>query len=111
LRTARRWAVPFLFALLLVAFAAGIWGSYRESFPGKGLYRVSGVFETRAGDTLILVKHEAVPGLMQEMGSMALFAESREMLDRAELRPGERVRLTVRQLPDRLLIVEIQKVR
>jgi hypothetical protein len=48
---------------------------------------------------------------MQEMGSMALFAESREMLDRAELRPGERVRLTVRQLPDRLLIVEIQKVR
>ena len=111
MRTARRWAVPFLFALLLVAFAAGIWGSYRESFPGKGLYRVSGVFETRAGDTLILVKHEAVPGLMQEMGSMALFAESREMLDRAELRPGERVRLTVRQLPDRLLIVEIQKVR
>jgi len=111
LRTARRWAVPFLFALLLVAFAAGIWGSYRESFPGKGLYRVSGVFETRAGDTLILVKHEAVPGLMQEMGSMALFAESREMLDRAELHPGERVRLTVRQLPDKLLIVEIQKVR
>jgi putative alpha-1,2-mannosidase len=106
-----RWAVPVLFGLLLVAFAAGIWGSYRESFPGKGLYRVSGVFETRAGDTLILVKHDAVPGLMQEMGSMALFAESREMLDRAELRPGERVRLTVRQLPDRLLIVEIQKVR
>ena len=111
MRTARRWAVPFLFALLLVAFAAGIWGSYRESFPGKGLYRVSGVFETRAGDTLILVKHEAVPGLMQEMGSMALFAESREMLDRAELHPGERVRLTVRQFPDKLLIVEIQKVR
>ena len=105
-----RWAVPVLFALLLVAFAAGIWGSYRDSFPAKGLYRVSGVFETRADDTMILVKHEAVPGLMQEMGSMALFAESREMLDRAALRPGDRVRFTVRQLPDKLLIVGIQKV-
>ena len=60
---------------------------------------------------MILVKHDAVPGLMQEMGSMALFAESREVLDRAALRPGDRVRFTVRQLPDKLLIVEIQKVR
>ena len=106
-----RWAVPVLFVLLLAAFAAGIWGSYRESFPARGLYRVSGVFETRWGETMILVRHEAVPGLMQEMGSMALFAESQEMLDRAALRPGDRVRFTVRQLPDKLLIVEIRKVR
>jgi hypothetical protein len=110
LRTVR-WAVPVLFIVLLAAFAAGIWGSYRDSFPAKGLYRVSGVFETRWGETMILVKHEAVPGLMQEMGSMALFAESREILDRAALRPGDRLRFTVRQLPDKLLIVDIQKVR
>ena len=109
--TTTRWAVPLLFVVLLAAFAAGIWGSYRESFPSKGLYRVSGVFENRWGETMILVRHDAVPGLMPEMGSMTLFAESREILDRADLRPGDHVRFTIRPLPDKLVIVQIQKVR
>lgn len=110
LRTTR-WGVPVLFVALLAAFAAALWGSYRESFPATGLYRLSGVFEHRWGETMILVKHDAVPGFMQEMGSMALFAESPKILDQAALRPGDRVRFTVRQLPDKLLIVEIRKVR
>ena len=46
-----RWAVPLLFVLLLAGFAAGIWGSFREVYPGKGLFRVTGVFEGRGGDT------------------------------------------------------------
>src|SRR5712692_11843783 len=66
-----RWAAPVLFLLLLAAFAVGIWGSYREAFPGKGLYRITGIFEDRWGDTMILVKHDAVPGLMAEMSNMA----------------------------------------
>ncbi len=96
---------------LLVAFAAGIWGTYRDSFPAKGLYRVTGVFESRWGEIMILVKHDAVPGLMPEMSSMAFLAESRKLLDQAALRPGDRVRLTIRQLPDKLLVVEIRKLR
>jgi hypothetical protein len=60
---------------------------------------------------MILVRHEAVPGLMDPMSAMALFAESHEILDRADLHVGDRARFTVRQLPDRLLVVEIQKVR
>jgi Cu/Ag efflux protein CusF len=99
------------FVVLLAAFAAGIWGSYRAVFPAKGLYRVTGIFQSRAGDTLILVRHEAVPGLMEEMSSMAFFVESKDLLDRADLRPGDRVRFTIRQVPDRLLVVEIQKIR
>jgi len=107
-----RWAVPVLFVLLLAGFAAGIWGTYRDNFPGKGLYRVTGAFVDRAGETMILVKHDVVPGLMPEMNSMVFFAESKEILDRAELRPGDRVRLTVRPIrDDRLLVVEIRKVR
>ena len=105
------WAVPVLFLVLLAAFAAGIWGNYREAFPARGLYRVTGVFDSRWGETMILVKHDAVPGLMEEMSSMAFFAESRDLLDRAALRPGDRIRFTVRQLPDKLLVVEIQKLR
>jgi len=107
---APRWTVPLLFCLLLAGFAAGIWGSYRAVFPAKGLYRVTGIFQSRAGDTLILVKHDAVPGLMDAMGFMAFFVEAKAMLDDARLEPGDRIRLTVRQVPDRLLVVEIKKI-
>jgi hypothetical protein len=102
---------PVVVCLLIAGFAAGIWGSYRAAFPAKDLYRVTGVFQRRASDTLFLVQHDPVPGLMEEMSSMACFAESPRLLDRAQLAPGDRIRLTVRQTPDRLVAVEIQKVR
>lgn len=107
----RRWAVPLVFVLLLAGFAAGIWGSYRDVYPGRGLFRVTGVFEGRGSDTLLLVSHDAAPGVMDEMSKMAFFAETKEMLDVAGLRRGDRVRLTVRQLPDRYLVVEIRKIQ
>ena len=106
-----RWAAPVLFVLLALSFAAGIWGTWREVYPGPGLYRVTGVFEGRAGDTLMLVSHDAAAGLMDEMSRMAFYAETRDVLDRADLRRGDRVRLTVRQLPDRYLVVEIKKIQ
>lgn len=59
----------------------------------------------------MLIRHDKVPGLMDEMESMALFAESPELLATADLRRGDRVRLTVRQEKDRLVAVEIQKIR
>lgn len=80
-------------------------------FPARGLYRVTGVFEARSGDTLMLVKHDVVPGFMDEMLSMAIFAESPALLDAAGLVRGDRVRLTVRQEKDRLVAVEILKIR
>lgn len=60
---------------------------------------------------MLLVRHDKVPGFMDEMESMALFAESTALLDGADLHRGDRVRLTVRQEPGRLVAVEIQKVR
>jgi copper binding protein CusF len=61
---------------------------------------------------MILIKHDVVPGLMPEMKSMAFFAESADLLDRAALQPGDRIRFTVRQLPDdKLSVVEIRKLR
>jgi len=59
----------------------------------------------------MLVRHEAVPGFMDPMQSMAVYAESPALLDGADLRRGDRVRLTVRQDRDRLVAVEIQKIR
>ena len=107
----RGWAVPLVFVLLVAGFAAGIWGSYREVYPGQGLFRITGVFEGREGDTLILVSHDAAPGVMDEMSKMAFYADTKELLDGAGLRRGDRVRLTVRQLPDRYLVVEIRKIQ
>lgn len=59
----------------------------------------------------MLVKHDVVPGFMDEMQSMAIFAESSGLLDAAALARGDRVRITVRQEKDRLVAVEILKVR
>jgi hypothetical protein len=106
-----RWGAPALYLVLLAAFAAGIWGSYRALFPARDLYRVTGVFAARAGDQMILVGHDAVPGLMDDMQSMLFFTESRELIDRAGLAPGDRVRFTIRKTPERLLVVEILKIR
>ena len=98
--------------VLLLGFALGIWGTYRAVYPEKGVHRLTVVFQARAGDTGILVGHEAVPVL--SMGSMELMAfdvESKPLLDQAGLEPGDRVRLTIRQTPDRLLVVKIDKLR
>ena len=69
------------------------------------------MFAARAGDQMILVRHEAVPGLMDDMESMLFYTESKELIDRAALAPGDRVRFTVRKTPDKLLVVEIRKVQ
>jgi hypothetical protein len=107
----RRWVAPVLFSVLLAAFAAGIWGIYRSNFPGKGLYRAGGVYETRLTDVMVVVRHEKMPGLMDEMQAMVFMAESKDILDRAKLLPGDRVRLTIRPTADRLLLVDIQKIK
>ena len=72
---------------------------------------MTGVFEARSGDSLMLVKHDVVPGFMDEMQLMAVVADSPERLTAAGLTRGDRVRLTVRQEKDRLVAVEILKIR
>jgi hypothetical protein len=60
---------------------------------------------------LLLLRHDKVPGFMDEMESMGIFAESAGLLDAADVHRGDRVRVTVRQEPGRLIAVEIQKIR
>jgi len=96
--------------VLLAGFAAGIWGTYRAVFPGRGLYRVSGIFQARIGDTSILVEHDALPGLMDEMGAMALSVDSKDVLDRARLTRGDHLRLTLRAAGGGWRIVDLEKL-
>ncbi len=105
--------VVALFVFLLAGFALGIWGTYRAVYPEKGVHRLTAVFQARAGETAILVGHEAIPAL--SMGSMELMAfdvESNALLNSVPLKAGDRVRLTIRQTaPDRLLVTKIDKLQ
>lgn len=42
---------------------------------------------------------------------MFFFVESRDLLDRADLRQGDRIRFTLKRLPDKLLVVDIRKIQ
>ena len=106
-----RWKVWLLFLFLLVGLGVGIWGTLRAVMPEKGVYRVTGVFKERWGETMILVQHEPVPGLMETMEFMSFFVESKELLDNAKLSKGDRVRFVIKQVPDKLLIVKLEKLQ
>jgi len=60
---------------------------------------------------MLIVRHEKLPGLMDPMDAMVLEAESKAILDRAQLTRGDRVRLTIRPLGARLVLVDIQKIQ
>jgi hypothetical protein len=101
-----RWRLGLLFVALLVAFAAGIWGTVLR----PAAYEVRGRFVARPAVNLILVAHDAVPELgMRAMDLMTVFGEP-EMLDAAGLAPGDRVRVAVRRRNDELLLLRIEKL-
>lgn len=74
-------------------------------------YEVTGEIVARAAPDMILVRHDAIGALrMGPMDLMAVFATPAD-LDRADPRPGDRVRLAVRPEGDRLLLVRIEKLK
>jgi len=96
-----------LFAALLAAFAAGIWGTVLR----PSAYEVRGTIVARPAPDLLLVRHEAVAPL--GMGAMELMAISAApaLLDPVAPAPGDRVKLSVRQERDQLVLLRIEKVR
>ncbi len=107
-RSARaRWSLVVLFVVLLVAFAAGLWGTIVR----PPAYEVRGEFVARAANDVILVRHEAVSALgMSAMELMAVTAAP-ALVDPLDLRPGDRVRLAVRARGDEIVLVWIEKSR
>jgi Cu/Ag efflux protein CusF len=88
-----------------VAFAAGRWGTLLR----PAAYEVQGEFVARAAPDLILVRHEAVAALgMSSMEQMAV-SVTPDQVDPLGLRPGERVRLAVRQEGDRLVCLRLER--
>jgi hypothetical protein len=102
-----RLAVAGVFVLLLIGFAAGIWGTLLR----PAAYEVRGIVVARPAANLLLVRHEAIPALsMREMDLMAVFADP-AMVDRAGVAPNDRVRMAVRSQGDQLNLVWIERAR
>ncbi len=107
LTRAPRWALVLLFAALLAAFAAGIWGTLLR----PPAYEVRATVLARPASNLLIVRHEAVEALgMSRMEMMAVFGEP-ALLDAADLRAGDRVRLGVRRRNDEIVLIRIEKLR
>lgn len=100
-----RWRLTLLFVGLLVAFAAGLWGTVLR----PAAYEVQGEFVARATPDLILVRHQTIAALgMSAMEEMAV-SVTPSQVDLLALRPGDRVRLAVRQEGERLVLLRIAR--
>jgi hypothetical protein len=100
-----RWGLSLLFVGLLIAFAAGLWGTILR----PAAYEVQGEFVARATPDLILIRHETVAVLgMSAMEQMAVSVAPAQV-DALGLKPGDRLRLAVRQEGDRLVLLRIER--
>jgi len=92
--------------VLLAAFAAGIWGTIIR----PPAYELRGTIVARPAPDMLLVRHEAVSALgMSAMELMAVSA-SPALLEPVAPKPGDRVRLAVRQQDDQLVLIRIEKL-
>jgi len=92
--------------VLLAAFAAGIWGTIIR----PPAYELRGTIVARPAPDMLLVRHEAVSALgMNAMELMAVSA-SPALLEPVAPKPGDRVRLAVRQHDDQLVLIRIEKL-
>lgn len=65
----------------------------------------------RPASNLLLVRHEAVEALgMGRMEMMAVLGDA-ALLDAADPKPGDRVRLAVRRKDDEIVLIRIDKLR
>ena len=91
---------------MLAAFAAGIWGTVIR----PAAYEVRGTIVARPSPDMLLVRHDPVAALgMNAMELMAISA-SPALLDPVVPRPGDRVKLAVRQRDDQLVLIRIEKL-
>lgn len=93
--------------MLLLAFAAGIWGTVLR----PPAYEVKGEVVARAAPGLLIVRHEAASAL--GMAAMELMAVEGNpaAFDATPLAIGDRVRLAVRAEGDRIRVVWIEKLK
>ena len=93
--------------VVLLALGGGLWVTVKAITPEKGVYRTNAVIQEIWAKDLVLVKHEPIPGLMDESMSMAFFVQSPKMLE--GVKSGDRFRITLKETPGKLLIVKMER--
>lgn len=84
----------------------GIWGTVIR----PAAYEVRGTIVARPAPDMLLVRHDPVSALgMNAMELMAVSA-SPALLDPDGPKPGDRVKLAVRQRDDQLILIRIEKL-
>jgi hypothetical protein len=98
--------VAAVFVALVTAFGVALWATVVR----PPAYEVRGEIVARPAANLILVRHEAAPALsMAPMELMAVFSDP-GLLDNANVKPGDRVRLAVRRKGEELTLLRIEKL-
>ena len=92
---------------MLIAFAFGLW----NTIVRPPAYELRGVLVARAIPDMILVRHDPSAGL--GMGAMELMAVVGDpaVIDRADVKPGDRVRLAVKPDGNEIRLLRIEQLR
>ena len=100
----------------LIALVAGAAGAQPARAPaGKPDWRGTGVVlkllpppsELHATRPVIVLQHDPIPGLMEESMTMPFIAASTALF--RDVRAGERVTFGLKEVPDALLVISIEK--
>ena len=98
-------------ALSLIALAAGPAGAQpaRPDWKGTGviLKMLPPPSDLHATRPVIVLQHEPIPGLMEESMTMPFIAASTALFKHHHT--GERVRFGLKEAPDALLVISIEK--
>jgi Cu/Ag efflux protein CusF len=102
---------PLSILLLVIALVAPAAAQPARSGPD---WRGTGVVlallpppsDLHATRPVIVIRHEAIPGLMAEAMTMPFLAASTALLQ--GLRPGDRIAFGLKEVPDALLVISIE---
>ena len=110
----RRLALPAALALVLApltpaAAQAPRTGAAREWHgTGVALAVLPPPSDLHATRPVIVIQHEAIPGLMEEAMAMPFLVASTTLFE--GLKNGDRIAFTLRDVPDALLVIAIERL-
>lgn len=112
----RRAVRPLPVVALLLSLAAPA-GAQPAGPPAKPDWRGTGVIlallpapsDLHATRPVIVIRHDPIPGLMDESMSMPFIAATPTLF--ARLRPGDRIAFGLEETPGALLVISISRLR
>jgi len=101
--------------LLLIVLAAPVLAQPARPTP-KGAWRGTGTVlailpppsDLHATRPVIVLQHDAIPGLMEEAMAMPFIVASPALFE--GIRPGDRVAFGLKDVPDALLVISIERL-